>query len=170
MISSELIRTLEDFIRRSACNVRIVCFGSPIHGDDAVGWIVYSTLKNVYNIPADFMNNDTWHIVSLVLKGYSVIAVDAVHIPDSKPCSIILTQIDKSGVESGDTVTSHVTSIFNVVSKTSIDPDRVLLAGVSVNTQHLGLMKQVSKEVREASKTLARLIHEALDHVCRSSD
>jgi hydrogenase maturation protease len=162
----ELIRTIEDFIRKSACNVKIACFGSPIHGDDAVGWIVYNTLKNVYNIPADFMGNDTWRIVSLVLQGYSVIAVDAVYLSGSKPGSIILTQIKEANFESDIAVTSHTSSISNVVLETGIDPEKVLLVGVAVNTQHVGLMKKPSKEVVESSKILAQLIYEAFKNVC----
>jgi len=158
----DIINILREFVLSSK-RLAIVCLGNELRGDDAVGKIVCEHLaklcgKEPYIV---YAGQDAARVVGLALEGYNVLVIDAIVYRGGRIGDIVVTTAEDIGENLDLLPSTHTISIRDFSNYLN---SKLLIVGVNVNPNNLGLGNQVSKDVEEASHILARLLAKILCH------
>jgi len=152
----DIISLLRDFIESSG-RLAIVCLGNELRGDDAVGKIVCEQLARLCGekLYIVYAGQDAARVVGLALEGYNVLLVDAIVYGRGRIGDIVVAKVESLAKNNSLLPSTHTISIGEY---TRYLKSRVLVVGVNVNPDNLGLGNKISKEVKEASHILVGLL------------
>ena len=141
----------------SSKRLAVVCLGNELRGDDVAGKIVCEQLAGLCGekLYIVYAGQDAARVIGLALEGYNVLVVDAVVYREGKVGDIVVATTEELSEDDDLLPSTHILSIprFACYLKS-----RLLVVGINVNLNNLGLGDQVSEDVVKASHALADLL------------
>jgi len=156
----DILSILREFVE-SRKRLAVVCLGNELRGDDAVGKIVCERLTELCSEKPYivYAGQDAARIVGLALEGYNVLVVDAIVCGEGGVGDIVIATAEELDEDGGLPPSTHTIPIKVLANYLE---SKLLVVGVNVDPDNLGLGNKISKEAEEASHTLANLLADIL--------
>ncbi|HIP65402.1 MAG TPA: hypothetical protein EYH08_02610, partial [Pyrodictium sp.] len=106
-----------------------------------------------------YAGQDAARIVGLALEGYNVLVVDAIVYGEGGVGDIVIATAEELDEDRGLPPSTHTIPIKVLANYLE---SKLLVVGVNVDPDNLGLGNKISKEAEEASHTLANLLADIL--------